>query len=248
MVGHGPFKKYNIYNGLKLRPVYFHIKENCWRWPKIQRPSPNPAAVGVMQKLVISMARGREAEEREEKLIITEDHPGSRDIIVIMILITSKRTQIETVSNNSPGEHSQHELWSCPTHCPQFFLCYNSKSFQIPWMYFSFTLLVLLCFWFYLTPEVSWRRPPAGFHKPNIMVCPGGRCFGQCRPREPQETQCTPRGLQSKVEEDSYSTNSHSYGNTTLPIFCVLKISNDLTRDQKLCSLLRIANGLQHHH
>lgn len=56
------------------------------------------------------MARGREAQEREEKLIITEDLPGRRDINLSMILITSKRTQIETVSNNSPGEHSQDEL------------------------------------------------------------------------------------------------------------------------------------------
>lgn len=63
-----------------------------------------------MLGLVISMARGREAQEREEKLIITEDLPGRRDINLSMILITSKRTQIETVSNNSPGEHSQDEL------------------------------------------------------------------------------------------------------------------------------------------
>ena len=63
-----------------------------------------------MLGLVIPMARGREAQEREEKLIITEDLPGRRDINLSMILITSKRTQIETVSNNSPGEHSQDEL------------------------------------------------------------------------------------------------------------------------------------------
>ena len=74
-----------------------------------------------MPELVISVARGSDTEEREEKLLITEDHPGSRDIIVIMILITSKRTQIETVSNNSPGEHRQYELWSCPTPLPTLF-------------------------------------------------------------------------------------------------------------------------------
>lgn len=38
-----------------------------------------------MLGLVISMARGREAGEREEKLIITEDLPGRRDIMVSMI-------------------------------------------------------------------------------------------------------------------------------------------------------------------
>ena len=41
--------------------------------------------MGVMLGLVISMARGREAGEREEKLIITEDLPGRRDIMVSMI-------------------------------------------------------------------------------------------------------------------------------------------------------------------
>jgi len=38
-----------------------------------------------MLGLVISMARGREAGEREEKLIITEDLPGRRDIMVSVI-------------------------------------------------------------------------------------------------------------------------------------------------------------------
>lgn len=59
-------------------------------------------------------------------------------------------------------------------HCPRSFLCYNRKSFQITLIYFSFTFLVMFCFWFYLIPEASWHRPPADFHKPNITVCPGG--------------------------------------------------------------------------
>ena len=81
-----------------------------------------------MLGLVISMARGREAGEREEKLIITEDLPARKDIIVSMILITSKRTQVETVSNTFPGEHSQDELWSCPTPLPTLFPLLQQKE------------------------------------------------------------------------------------------------------------------------
>lgn len=90
------------------------------------------------------MARGREAGEREEKLIITEDLPARKDIIVSMILITSKRTQVETVSLQvrelklkqfqilSQGNTVKMNSDLVQLHCPHFFLCYNRKSFQIP--------------------------------------------------------------------------------------------------------------------